>query len=349
MLRYIDNLLWCDNMNSLGFKTTDKSKKVLLIDLGGKWMKMANLLKERTDGFYFDYVAIRPIENEYDRKYYDDHIEQYEKVSAEYTENGRKFLPVLTGLVQDYEKELEQYELEYDLLVFNLNDVHYYLSNWKPTVHGLVMISGGQFSTVMGTRILLPFGQGWYSHLPKYEQGKNLVETEIVMNSSGTNQMYTHDFNYIKNADKVVSYGYYQHFRKMTDTDHWAENIYKLEVPSDVYVIGNPQKALHSQNVEIMMKDLNSAHCFSKEPAYKIRGRSMFSDCKKYIFSTIICMLIFSIFSASMWSFIPAFAVFMLSLINGHYRNKVRTQSWNTFVTEISGNNIEYENTYSFV
>lgn len=104
-----------------------------------------------------------------------------------------------------------------------------------------INIVGGQFSTVMGRNILLPFGQGSYDHVPDVDRPGY---TKIVMQSSGTNEMYEHPWNYIVKADHAINYGYYSHFRAYFSAKNWSKHVVQIKVPKTIQVIGNPQREL---------------------------------------------------------------------------------------------------------
>jgi len=47
------------------------------------------------------------------------------------------------------------------MVFYLMNDVHYYLEDWVPPVHSIMMIAGALFHPVVGT-YMLPCREGYY-------------------------------------------------------------------------------------------------------------------------------------------------------------------------------------------
>lgn len=122
-----------------------------------------------------------------------------------------EFCSPFVGTVQEFES-LENDEFEGYERIYILNDVHYYLAGWKPKFDGMVYVSGAQFSTVLGSPILLPFGQGWYNHCADLSSEGSMVPTKIIMNTSRTNHTYEHPWVWVSDVEQSVKYGWYEHF-----------------------------------------------------------------------------------------------------------------------------------------
>jgi hypothetical protein len=76
-------------------------------------------------------------------------------------------LPVYSGKIQDYER-LNNPPEDTEVIYFS-NDSYYYLYGWKPKfIESKIYVSGGTFASTLGTKILLPFGEGFYSAMPDF-------------------------------------------------------------------------------------------------------------------------------------------------------------------------------------
>lgn len=92
-----------------------------------------------------------------------------------------------------------------------MNDVHYYLSGWKPDIPGYHLISGSHFPVVPGTDYILPFGEGTFSIVPKRINDKTFQY--IRMKTSGSGETYEHLNVRVNVVEKLVDYGFYSHFQ----------------------------------------------------------------------------------------------------------------------------------------
>lgn len=212
MLRGIVNQLLASNLNSILSLCNQKYKKgqrVKIVDVGAKFMKMLNVLEHAPNSFDFEYMPVRPKKDVYDVNYYDQNLATYMHKAGQGTLNAKRFIAPFEGTIEEWVNGRDSDEE----VVFLMNDVHYYLNGFAPAkfLNNKVFLSGGQFPAVLGTKILLPFDQGYYSHMPKMGKNGKYVTTDIEMFTKGSTRSYKHDFVFVDDVDFEIPYGWYSH------------------------------------------------------------------------------------------------------------------------------------------
>jgi hypothetical protein len=97
------------------------------------------------------------------------------------------------------------------VVIYLINDVHYYLLGWKPYEKSTVYTSGGMFAQIPGT-YTLPGGDGKYivSYTPRNAAGWNGgSESHVYMTTNGSMRPYEHPNVFLDNASMVVDFGWY--------------------------------------------------------------------------------------------------------------------------------------------
>lgn len=97
-------------------------------------------------------------------------------------------------------------------ILYFMNDVHYYLANWKPEVSGIHFITGGLFPAIPGRQYFLPFGEGAFDVEKASNDGTHTHQV-ITMLTSGSQTSYRHDNVLVASVDQLVDYGWYKQFR----------------------------------------------------------------------------------------------------------------------------------------
>lgn len=181
-LRTMQNLMIAESVNRI-YKIQGN---VLIVDIGGKFTKMANLLDQLPDHTKIYYLPVRPRGNPYDENYYRNNRGAYESkfgssYNVTYKENNVDVIKRKTRIHRGriFEGTIEEFEsvafmtrimtafpegLKDFTGCYFMSDVHYYLSDWKPLQQDwMCYICGGQFAKILGSQITLPFNNGSYS------------------------------------------------------------------------------------------------------------------------------------------------------------------------------------------
>lgn len=74
-------------------------------------------------------------------------------------------------------------------IIYLMNDVHYYLADWKPVFKGIHLISGAHFPVIPGINYQLPFGEGLFSIVPESFGGK-MVNQYVRMTTKRSGETY---------------------------------------------------------------------------------------------------------------------------------------------------------------
>lgn len=124
MLRFVTNLLLVENFNL--FLSSNNNNNVVLIDVGAKFGKMSNL--KVLSNWKFCYQPVRPRVDEYDKKYFSQNEARYIELHKKHPE---LFGPLWEGYLNDFIDDINDLLLAGKVVVFFMNDVHYYMDNFQ--------------------------------------------------------------------------------------------------------------------------------------------------------------------------------------------------------------------------
>jgi len=144
-------------------------------------------------------------------------------------------------------------------VVYFLNDCHYYLADWKPSVKCHVYISGGMFSATPGYGMLLPFAQGTYDIVPTYDASP-LCSTQVRMTTLSSGDPYVHPNVYVSGINSYIDYGWYKQFNAECPGEDLV--IAKYLVPSHLSYTGNSQSRYLLNTTKDLGLKTRSAHIF---------------------------------------------------------------------------------------
>lgn len=243
------------------------NRSVRVVDLGSKFCAESKIFLELTTAHIsgnFRFSPVRPQNMcSADKSYYNDNEPTYIKRKCQ---NESSLMSLFKGTLEDYLLELTDNQSEFrirngELLVFQMNDCHYYLSdtfndsrmnrlrNDKPQLYQIlsesqVLLSGSEFPPVFGTKIQLPFGEGFYDHVPDVldDQKDGVVKSRIVMYTKGDKKEYSHPSVLVEDVDSEANMHYFSHvYKRSTFTNLRLTPMY---IPLGLEISGNPQRQL---------------------------------------------------------------------------------------------------------
>jgi len=114
------------------------------------------------------FIVARPDVSAYDQTYHETHL-QTSRAPGAYAKGITNFSMVVhTTEIAKVEKlylDMDAFYRPYaDITIqtcYYLQDVHYYLSDWKPAYFGMVYATGGGFPSIPG-HYWLPCDEGWF-------------------------------------------------------------------------------------------------------------------------------------------------------------------------------------------
>jgi hypothetical protein len=193
-IRFVVNHLMSENMNKMvnlivSRVLNDKElTNIRILDVGSKFVQTSNhfrlMATHLAPNVQVTHYPIRPCENGYDKDYW-----RHNTVP----ENSDLFtIKTHKGYLQDFEA---QHDFgEEDLVIYFMNDCHYYFADWTPKYqHAQVYISGGAFPTTPGDNYILPFSDGTFSLVPDYSAEGKFVPLILNMTPNGAGNPYEHD------------------------------------------------------------------------------------------------------------------------------------------------------------
>lgn len=163
------------------------------------------------------------------------------------------------------------------------------------------------------------------------------------MQSAGTNHFYEHPYNYVKDVDKCINYGWYQHFRTVLNTQTFKDHLVNLEVPRALQVYGSPQRTyLDNDSVELVKAAVKTKMAFARSSKFVLKIEYGLGG----IFTRFICLAFSALIVSVLLPIstpvnISALVIQLLKYMN-QYVSKV--ESVNRFIVQSTGMNLEYSN-----
>ena len=141
--------------------------------------------------------AVRPCDEAYDKRYFNQNLDAYK---SKVWQPGHVDHEIHIGKIHDLDEEFPNSQV-----IYQMSDVHYYLSVWKPKntkKDDYYICVGANFPVALPGHYVLPFNEGtfWIDH-----------RSMLHMQTRGNDHWYTHPLVRLGNVTKEINYGYYSH------------------------------------------------------------------------------------------------------------------------------------------